>query len=71
MLQGAHSVEARPTLAALRLARTGGHVFESIGRYRVDAAREAERSRLVQLRAVRLQRFAVELWCVLVLVFCF
>ena len=61
MLQRAYSVEARPTLAALRLARTGGHIFESIGRYRVDAAREAERAQLVQLRAERLQRVATDL----------
>ncbi len=61
MLQRAYSADVRPTLAALRLARTGGHVFESIGRYRMDAARQPERARLVQLRAERLQRIAVDL----------
>ncbi|HEX9103732.1 MAG TPA: lysophospholipid acyltransferase family protein [Polyangia bacterium] len=61
MLQRAYpAADARPTLAALRLARTGGHVFESIGRYRVDAARR-ERSSVVQLRGERLQRVAAEL----------
>lgn len=60
MLQRAYPVESRPTLAVTRLARTGGHVFESIGRYRVDAARQ-ERSRLVLLRAERLQRVAADL----------
>lgn len=61
MLQRAYSVEARPTLAALRLARTGGHVFESIGRDRMEAARAEERSRLVLVRGERLQRVAVDL----------
>ncbi len=60
MLQRAYSAEARPTLAVARIAHTGGQIFESIGRDRVEAAREA-RSRQLQLRAERLQRVAADL----------
>jgi 1-acyl-sn-glycerol-3-phosphate acyltransferase len=59
-LQRAQLAEARPALAASRLVRTGGHVFESIGRFRVDAVGE-ERSRLHRLRGERLQRVCVDL----------
>jgi 1-acyl-sn-glycerol-3-phosphate acyltransferase len=43
-----------------RLARAGGHVFESIGRFRVDAAGE-DRAGLCRLRGERLQRIAIDL----------
>ncbi|HEY1586663.1 MAG TPA: lysophospholipid acyltransferase family protein [Polyangia bacterium] len=59
MLHGGYLPEARPTLAVTRLARTGGHVFESIGRFRVDAAGE-DRARSIELRGERLQRVARE-----------
>ena len=57
MLHDAYLPEARPTLAVTRMARTGGHVFESIGRFRVDAAGE-DRARSLELRGERLQRVA-------------
>ncbi len=60
MLQRADLPESRPTLAMARLARTGGHVLESIGRYRVDAAGE-DRAQLCRLRGERLQRIAADL----------
>ena len=59
MLHGGYLPEARPTLAVTRLARTGGHVFESIGRFRVDSAGE-DRARSLELRGERLQRVARE-----------
>jgi 1-acyl-sn-glycerol-3-phosphate acyltransferase len=60
MLQSAYRPEARPTLAVTRMARTGGHVFESIGRFRLDAAGE-DRARSLELRGERLQRVARDL----------
>jgi lyso-ornithine lipid O-acyltransferase len=60
MLHSGYLPEARPSLAVTRLARTGGHVFESIGRFRLDAAGE-DRSRALELRGERLQRVAHEL----------
>ena len=60
MLQRASLPDARPTLAMTRLARAGGRVFESIGRYRVDAAGE-DPAGLRRLRGERLQRIAIDL----------
>jgi 1-acyl-sn-glycerol-3-phosphate acyltransferase len=60
MLQRAYVPEARPTLAVTRLARTGGHVFESIGRVRFDSARE-DREGVIRTRGERLQRVANDL----------
>ena len=59
MLQRGYVPEARPTLAVTRLERTGGHVFESIGRFRFDAAGE-DRAAVCRLRGERLQRIAVD-----------
>jgi 1-acyl-sn-glycerol-3-phosphate acyltransferase len=59
MLQRAYVPEARPTLAVTRMARTGGHVFESIGRVRFDSARQ-DRDSLCRMRGERLQRVAVD-----------
>lgn len=60
MLQRAYRPESRPTLAVTRLARAGGHVFESVGRIRFDAAGEG-RASLLRLRGERLQRVAADL----------
>ncbi|MGZ3427356.1 MAG: 1-acyl-sn-glycerol-3-phosphate acyltransferase, partial [Polyangia bacterium] len=60
MLQRASLPDSWPTLAMARLARAGGHVFESIGRFRVDAAGE-DRAGLCRLRGERLQRIAIDL----------
>jgi 1-acyl-sn-glycerol-3-phosphate acyltransferase len=43
-----------------RLARAGGHVFESLGRFRMDAAGE-DRAGMLRLRGERLQRIAIDL----------
>jgi 1-acyl-sn-glycerol-3-phosphate acyltransferase len=59
MLQRAYFDDTRPTLAAARVARMGGHVLESIGRYRLDAA-GIDRARRLLLRGERLQRVAAE-----------
>lgn len=60
MLHGGYLPEARPSLAVTRLARAGGHVFESIGRFAVDARGE-DRERALGLRGERLQRVAREI----------
>jgi 1-acyl-sn-glycerol-3-phosphate acyltransferase len=61
MLQRAYLDEvANPALAATRVARMGGHVFETIGRFRVDAA-GVDRQRAMQLRSERLQRVSADM----------
>ena len=60
MLQRAYFPDTHPTLAVTRLARAGGHVFESIGRFRLDASGE-DRDSLMRLRGERLQGIAHEL----------
>jgi lyso-ornithine lipid O-acyltransferase len=64
MLQRAYRPESRPTLAVARLARTGGHALETIGRFRADSAtiaRGIPTSRIWQLRGERLQRVCSDL----------
>jgi 1-acyl-sn-glycerol-3-phosphate acyltransferase len=51
---------ARPSLALARVARTGGHVFETLGRFRWQS-RNASRDRTWQLRGERLQRVTTDL----------
>ena len=60
MLQRAYLPDTHPTLAMTRIVRAGGHVFESIGRFRFDAAGET-RADVCRLRGERLQRMAVDL----------
>jgi 1-acyl-sn-glycerol-3-phosphate acyltransferase len=52
--------DARPTLVVTRLLRSGGHVFENIGRYRVQS-KHSTVEEATRLRAERLQRVAGEL----------
>ena len=49
--------ETRPSLALSRVARTGGHLFETIGRFRVEA-RGAGGDAARRMRGERLQRVA-------------
>jgi 1-acyl-sn-glycerol-3-phosphate acyltransferase len=51
---------ARPSLALARVARTGGHVFETIGRFRL-LSKNVPPDRTWQVRGERLQRVASDL----------
>lgn len=57
MLQRAYLPRSRPTLAVARIARTSGHLFESIGRFRLEAAGE-DRAGVCRRRGQQLQRIA-------------